>query len=90
MDGVMVRHTDGYHETKVAAIGGADPALKGEDDELGVEKWSYVTHTGDVETFGRLAWMESYRQGVEEAEEVVVLLADRQNRPGRDRLEPAT
>ena len=66
MDGVMVPHTDGYHETKVAAIGGADPALKksvlerseGEDEELRVEGWSYVTHTGGVETFGRLVWME--------------------------------
>jgi len=73
LDGVMVPHTDGYHETKVAAIGGADPAMKKEDEELRVKGWSYVTHTGDVETFGRLAWMESYRQGVEEAQEVVVL-----------------
>ena len=73
MDGVMVPHRDGHHETKVAAIGGADPALKKEDEELRVEKWSYVTHTGDVGTFGSLAWMESYRQGVEEAQEVVVL-----------------
>ena len=73
MDGVMVPHTDGNHETKVAAIGGADPALKKEDEELRVKGWSYVTHTGGVETFGRLAWTESYRQGVEEAQEVVVL-----------------
>jgi len=73
MDGVKAPHRDGHHETKVAAIGGADPALKKEDEELRVEKRSYVTHTGDVGAFGRLAWMESYRQGVEEAQEVVVL-----------------
>ena len=47
MDGVMVPHTDGYHETKVAAIGGADRALKKEDEELKVENWSYVTHICD-------------------------------------------
>lgn len=47
MDGVMVPHTDGYHETKVAAIGGADRALKKEDKELKVENRSYVTHICD-------------------------------------------
>ena len=47
MDGVMVPHTDGYHETKVAAIGGADRALKKEDEELKVENRSYVTHICD-------------------------------------------
>ena len=47
MDGVMVTQTDGYHETKVAAIGGADRALKKEDEELKVENRSYMTHICD-------------------------------------------
>jgi hypothetical protein len=72
IDGVMVSHRDGYHETKVAAIDGAAPDPK-KEDRLRVERWSYVTHTGDVGTFGKLAWMESYRRGEEEAQEVIVL-----------------
>ena len=36
-------------------------------------EWRYVVHTGDVATLGKLAWLESYRQGLEEAEQVLVL-----------------
>lgn len=72
LDGVMVPYRDGYHEVKTAAIGNGSPAFK-EEDGLRVEHWSYVAHTADVDSFGRLAWLQSYRQGVEEAKEVVVL-----------------
>jgi len=71
LDGVMAPYRDGYHEVRVAAIGGVAWAPQ-EWEEASVE-WRYVVHTGDVATLGKLAWLESYRQGLEEAERVLVL-----------------
>ncbi|MDA0733589.1 MAG: ISKra4 family transposase [Chloroflexi bacterium] len=71
LDGVMAPYRDGYHEVKVAAIGGVE-WVPPEWAEASVA-WRYVVHTGDVATLGKLAWLESYRQGLEEAEQVIVL-----------------
>ena len=72
MDGVMVRHRDGYHEVKVATIESVGPTLR-TDRRLRAAETRYVVHTGGPEMFGRLAWIESYRQGVEQADRVIVL-----------------
>jgi len=72
MDGVMVPHRDGHHEVKVATIEGVDPALR-RGHRLRPTGVRYVVHTGGAEMFGRLTWMESYRQGVEDAQQVIVL-----------------
>lgn len=71
LDGVMAPYRDGYHEVRVAAIGGVSWVPQ-EWSEASVT-WRYVVHTGDVATLGKLAWLESYRQGLEEAEQVMVL-----------------
>jgi hypothetical protein len=71
LDGVMAPYRDGYHEVKVAAIGGV-AWVPQEWAEASVA-WRYVVHTGDVATLGKLAWLESYRQGLEEADQVIVL-----------------
>lgn len=71
LDGVMAPYRDGYHEVRVATIGGVSWVPQ-EWEEASVA-WRYVVHTGDVGTLGKLAWLESYRQGLEEAEQVLVL-----------------
>ncbi len=71
LDGVMAPYRDGYHAVRVAAIGGV-ASVPQDWAEASVE-WRYVVHTGDVATLGKLAWLESYRQGLEDGEQVIVL-----------------
>jgi hypothetical protein len=71
LDGVMAPYRDGYHEVRVAAIGGV--AWVPQDWREASVEWRYVVDTGDVATLGKLAWLESYRQGLEEAKQVLVL-----------------
>ncbi len=66
IDGVMAPEREGYHEVRTAAVAGCELGEQPKD-------WRYVIHTEQVETFGRLVWCEAWRQGLESAEQVVVL-----------------
>ncbi len=66
LDRVMVPERGGYHEVRTAAVEGCGLGQQ-------PERWRYVVHTEDVETFGRLVWCEAWRQGLETAGLVVVL-----------------
>ena len=72
LDGVMVAEQDGYHEVRCGAIAGATPPETAED-ELALTPWRYVVTPADVVTFGRLVSLEATRQGVGQAERVLVL-----------------
>lgn len=72
LDGVMVAEHDGYHEVRCGAIAGAEPP--GADGEnLQLDRWRYVVTPGDVASFGQLVSLEAGRQGLAEAERVLVL-----------------
>ena len=72
MDGVKVPYRDGYQEVKVATMESVDPALRTGRRPQPTEV-RYAVHTCGPEMFGRLAWMESYRQGVEDGDQVIVV-----------------
>lgn len=71
LDGVLVPHQDGHREVRTGAVAAARP------QDLAADwppvPWRYVVHPGAVTTFGQLLWLEAYRQGVEQAERVIVL-----------------
>jgi len=70
LDGVLVPHRDGCHEVRTGAVAALRPQDLGGAYPL---PWRYVIHPGDVPTFGRLLWLEAHRQGLGQAERVVVL-----------------
>lgn len=72
LDGVMVPEQDGYHEVRCGALAGAEPPATAED-ELTLTPWRYVVTPQDVLTFGQLVSLEATRQGVGQAERVLVL-----------------
>jgi hypothetical protein len=70
LDGVLVPHRDGHREVRTGAVAATRPQDPAQPFPL---PWRYVVHPGDVATFGRLLWLEAHRQGVRQAERVVVL-----------------
>jgi hypothetical protein len=77
IDGTTV-HTreEGWKEIKVGAFyttTAVVPKKRPEQLEVRAQEISFYTDFADPETFGRALWLEGYRRGVSEAQEVVAI-----------------
>jgi hypothetical protein len=74
MDGTSVHLTRGWSEMRLGAVFETEDAVdkKGEVKPRTIHP-SYIPFRGNVETFGRLVYLEAARRGVEKAAEVIIL-----------------